>query len=315
VGQVETRAPLSDRDVAGVYDLVRTVEAATGQPPVDPHWLTEAVRGSEAAGPPGLEAPPAAIAAFAAWEPGGDGDTPAAYAHVSRGKQRWEVELVVHPERRDDLSGVATPVLAAVLDAVRARGGGQAYLWVSRPTEADDRMARAAGFEPDRDLWQMVRPLPVEDTWSLATRPFMAGKDEAGWVEVNNRAFDWHPEQGGWTVDDVLAREREPWFDPEGFLLHERDGRLAGFCWTKVHDSHEPPLGEIYVIAVDPDFTGLGLGRALTLAGLGHLADRGLTVGMLYVDAGNIPAVRLYESLGFTVDHVDRAYAADVPPA
>ena len=296
MSHVGPRTPQSEAEITAIEGLLDRADAARGEPALDRARFARLHRSGGTS--------------VAVWEPGGG--PPVAYAQAEHTERRWEVELVVDPARRGEAPEVGAPALPEVLGGVRAAGGGQAYLWVSRPTDADDRMAEAAGFEPDRDLWQMVRPLPTELPYRLETRPFVVGKDEGPWVEVNNRAFDWHPEQGGWTVADVLAREAEPWFDAEGFLLHERDGRLAGFCWTKVHDRHDPPQGEIYVIAVDPDFAGLGLGRALTLAGLDHLAQRGLTVGMLYVDAGNTPAVRLYERLGFTVDHIDRAYKTDV---
>ncbi len=242
-----------------------------------------------------------------------DIDHARARIRVAHGERRWNLQLTY--DRDADGRAAATAALAEAVERVREGGGGRAHLWISRPEEADDRMAAAAGLGHERDLWEVRRPLPVGEPWELETRPFVVGRDEAAWLEVNNRAFAWHAEQSGWTLDDVRGREDEPWFDPAGFLLHEVDGRLAGFCWTKVHADTDPPLGEIYVIAVDPAFHGRGLGRALVLAGLDHLAGRGLAVGMLYVDADNTPATRLYADLGFTLDHVDRAYAADVEPA
>jgi len=146
----------------------------------------------------------------------------------------------------------------------------------------------------------------------VTVRPFRVGEDEAAWVHVNNRAFAGHPEQGGWTVDMLRAREAEDWFDPEGLLLAFDAGGLAGSCWTKVHPPrlpHEPvALGEIYVIGADPDRHGTGLGRALTAGGLASLSDRGVTTGMLFVDAANDAAVGLYTRLGFTTHRVDRSY-------
>ena len=142
----------------------------------------------------------------------------------------------------------------------------------------------------------------------------MVGQDEDEWLAVNNRAFAGHPEQGGWTLDTLLQREQAEWFDPEGFLLAFDDDGLAGFCWTKVHPADPPKepvaLGEIYVIGADPGRQGIGLGRALTVGGLASLAERGITMGMLYVDGANDAAVGLYRSLGFVTHRVDRAYGS-----
>ena len=221
-------------------------------------------------------------------------------------------ELVVHPEHRR--GGLGRRIVEELLE----RTGGSLRVWAHGQHPGAVALAARLGFTAVRELWQMRRslldPLPEPELPpGVRLRAFVPGQDDEEFLRVNNAAFDWHPEQGGWDLETLRGRYEQPWFDPEGFLLHEREGKLAGFCWTKVHAAHEPPLGEIYVVAVDPGFKGLGLGRELVLAGLDHLAGRGLTVGMLYVDADNAGALRLYEDLGFECDHVDRAYVGDVP--
>jgi mycothiol synthase len=245
-----------------------------------------------------------------------DGD---AYAHLARHHEgEWSIELVARPGAAVDFDAL----LAESLRVIAEEGGGHVTYWV-HGAERDphaDRRATAAGFVAERDLLQMRVPLPLADParWPEGTRvrSFRVGEDEADWVAVNNRAFEGHPEQGAWTVEMLQAREQEDWFDPEGFVLaFDADG-LAGFCWTKIHPAQPPrephALGEIYVIGADPSRHGRGLGRALTTAGLESLARRGITVGMLYVDADNEAAVGLYRALGFITHRTDRAYGREV---
>jgi mycothiol synthase len=223
----------------------------------------------------------------------------------------YTVEVVADPD--SDQSAVADLLVEAAVSHVVRLGGGVLRMWSPRATPVDDARAEAHGLLLDRNLIQMRCPLPVPDAVrarspDIRTRPFRLGQDEAAWLATNNRAFGSHPEQGHWDKADLTARELEPWFDPDGLLLLEEDGRLAGSCWTKIHADANPPMGEIFVIGIDPDFRGRGWGRALTDAGLDWLAGKGVTVGMLYVDADNTAAVTLYRSMGFVEHHVDRAY-------
>jgi mycothiol synthase len=301
---VEVKRRMGEADIAEVSTLLAAAAAADGHRPLGEHKWLDLVHGGRTG-----------FAGFVA-RSRRDGRL-VGYAQLSRGHGTWGVEVVVAPDHRADVPPVGTDLLQAALAEVARQGGGHVHLWVPKPTPDSDAMAAAAGLVRGRDLLQLRRPLPVPGPPpTLAVRPFRPGtEDEEAWLAVNNRAFANHPEQGGWTLETLRDRERETWFDPAGFLVYEEGGRLVGSCWTKVHRDVDPPLGEIYVISVDPDFHGKGLGRSLVLAGLDHLARRGLTVGMLYVDADNRPALGLYEALGFEVDHVDRAYTGDVPAA
>ena len=290
---------MGESDVAEVSELVAAVAAADGHRPLGEHKWLDLVHGGRKG-----------FAGFVARD--SDRGRLVGYAQVSHGHHTWGIEVVVPPELRDPEHSVVSDLLSAALAEIGRQGGGHVHLWVPKPTPAWDTVAGGCGLARGRDLLQMRRPLPLaDDTPRVEVRPFVVGQDEAAWLEVNNRAFAGHPEQGNWDLDTLLEREAEPWFDPDGFFLHWRHDRLAASCWTKVH-AGPPAVGEIYVIGVDPDFQGLGLGRALVLSGLDHLADVGLDTAMLYVDGANETAVSLYRALGFDVDHVDRAYTGDV---
>lgn len=223
------------------------------------------------------------------------------------------VELFVVPDLRG--RGVGTELLGTAR-AIAPR----TFVWSHGDLPAAQRLAHRAGLVRVRDLWQMRRPLddlpevpPTPD--GVILRTFRPGQDEDAWLELNAAAFAHHPEQGSWTRHDLELREREPWFDPEGFFLAvregavregaEQDGRLVGFHWTKVHPEG---LGEVYVLGVAPDEAGRGLGSWLTAIGLRHLRDRGLPTVLLYVEATNGAAVAVYERAGFARHAVDVGY-------
>jgi mycothiol synthase len=284
-----TRTELTRAQVSEVLALVGAARLADGVAPLSEHGMLHLRYDSEED--------------FIATV---DGEI-AGYAYLDPPSAEGEVtgELVIHPDRRRHGLG-----RALISELAVAAGGHELRLWAHGDLPPAAALARTAGFERFRALWQMRRSLrePLDQPELPAgrtLRTFVPGQDEEEWLSLNGRAFAKHPEQGGWTRHDLELREREPWFDPAGFFIAEAGGQMAGFHWTKVHDSN---LGEVYVVGVDPAEQGSGLGRALTLAGLRHLRDLGVAQAMLYVDEDNVPAIRMYEALGFSRATVDAMY-------
>ncbi len=232
-----------------------------------------------------------------------------ALAQLSAANDGTLLEVVADP---DVAPAHRADVVETAIDTFARAGGGRLTWWLERPGEADLAVAHRSSLRPTRELHEMRCELPLTEHPSIDTRSFRPGLDDESWLAVNNRAFASHGEQGGWTLQTLHSRLAEPWFDADGFRLHERDGRLAGFCWTKIHADHDPALGEIYVIAVDPDFHGRGLGRELTLAGLDAITARGVGLANLYVDDDNVAARRLYERLGFSIHRTRVAFAGTI---
>lgn len=219
-----------------------------------------------------------------------------------------ELTLVVRPEARG--SGVGSTLLAEV---AQVTAGEELTAWSHGNHPAAAALAERFGFTADRDLWVMRRPvtdaepLPALEIPDAVTIRGFRDEDADELLRVNAVAFADHPEQGSLDADGLAVRRHEPWFDAAGLLVARDDDAMLGFHWTKVHppDGDAPGPGEVYVVGVAPEAQGRGMGRLLTLAGLHHLADRGVPEVILYVEADNAPAIAVYERLGFRHDAVD----------
>ncbi len=245
-----------------------------------------------------------------------DGELAGVAVIVRSAEEGAVLELVVGPDCRGEGAGTA------LIEAVLGEGIGDARAWSHGNHSAAADLAERFGFEPVRELWRMrLTRAAVEESVpalhlpsGVKLRSFVPGQDEDAWLAANAAAFADHPEQGATTLADLQARLDEDWFDADGFLLavSEEDGTLLGFHWTKIHagSGDRAALGEVYVVGVTPAAQGMGLGKALTIAGIEYLHGLGLQAIMLYVDADNTAAVALYRKLGFTRWDVDVMYAA-----
>lgn len=227
-------------------------------------------------------------------------------------------ELVIHPEFRGQ--GYGQSLLSEITRITSPR------LWSHGDLESAQKLALGNGFGKVRTVLQLRRsleqPLPKLSS-EIEIRTFLPSLDEQSWLALNNRSFLGHPEQSDWSPADLAHRMMEKWFDPSGFFLATKNQMLIAFCWTKIHGAHahshedeeshgHDPIGEIYAMGVDPTARGEGLGRALTIAGLGYLRAKGLRSAMLYVDEENISAISLYRSLGFVEWGRDVMYTKNV---
>ena len=260
--------------------------------------------------------------------PGDPDGRVAGYLNLASGRDDADAtaELVVHPEARR--LGLGAQLAQEAID----RSAGRVRFWAHSTLPSARAAARVLGLSAVRELLQMSRPLPsptesaseIVVPQGVQIRTYAGEADHAEVLRVNNAAFSWHPEQGGWTDGDLAARLSEPWFDPAGLFLavDEESGGLLGFHWTKVHEGRSggrvgevfgEVLGEVYVLAVDPAAQGRGLGRTMTMVGIDHLARRLADAEnpevMLYVESDNVAAANTYRRLGFTVAGVDTAYA------
>ena len=244
----------------------------------------------------------------------------AGYAQAADSDDGQVVEFVVDPDRRG--RGIATALVEWML-----RRHPRMKFWAHGDRPEAAAIAASHDMASVRELLVMTRTrdgapeLPAvserEDVEILDLTQAYArfGEDavDSAVLRVNNAAFSWHPEQGGWSLETLRERMGVDWFDPHGFFVAlepDEPMRLLGFHWTKNVPvaAGESPLGEVYVVGVDPSAQGRGLGQLLTAVGIAYLEGIGIDEVELYVEGDNTAALHAYEKLGFVTTKRDVMY-------
>jgi ribosomal protein S18 acetylase RimI-like enzyme len=158
-------------------------------------------------------------------------------------------------------------------------------------------------------MWPMIRPYEGRDIAAVvelslrAWAPVFASLEQVLGSAVFRRM---HPD---WREDQQRAVEEVCASTGTRVWVAEVSGETVGFVATRVFDP-ERSMGEITMLAVDPDHQERGIGTALTEVALEGLEDAGMRMAMVETggDPGHAPARRTYERSGFTLLPVARYF-------
>ena len=155
----------------------------------------------------------------------------------------------------------------------------------------------------------------------LTVREF-AGDDADAVVRLSLRA--WEPVHA--SIREAFGPELNDALNPDWRVSQERDvvdvcnspgtrvwvgvlaGAVVGFVAVRIHEDRR--IGEIDMLAVDPDAQDEGVGATLTEFAVHWIRDAGVPVAMVETgsDPGHAPARRTYEQAGFTLVPVARYF-------
>ena len=153
---------------------------------------------------------------------------------------------------------------------------------------------------------RLFEPRDAEAVVDLSLRawaPVFASLEQVLGSEIFRRLHpDWREDQRR-AVEDVLAAKKgRVW-------VAEVGASAVGFVAYEIHDP-ERRMGEISMLAVDPDYQGGGIGTALTGFALERLKDAGMRVAMVETggDPGHAAARRTYEKAGYVLLPIARYF-------
>jgi ribosomal protein S18 acetylase RimI-like enzyme len=158
-------------------------------------------------------------------------------------------------------------------------------------------------------VWPRIRPFEKRDAAAVvelslrAWEPVFVSLEQVLGPDVFGRLHpDWREDQRQAVEEVCSSQETRVW-------VADKNGEIVGFVATGVFD-RERRVGEISMLAVDPDHQAGGVGTALTEFALDSLRDAGMRIAMVETggDPGHAPARRTYERAGFTLLPIARYF-------
>jgi ribosomal protein S18 acetylase RimI-like enzyme len=216
------------------------------------------------------------------------------------------------PQRDPNLADIAVNTLRQVGQSLGQQGVELRFTIEQRSTRQDPlgrAVAAGAGFDVTTDLIQHrarldpeVQPPTLPDR--LTVRQIVDGDDRAPLERIHAAGLAGTFLRSTDTSEGTLARLAANHQSP--FAVHvvedpELPGQHVAMVATALFRSTpaSPSVGEISLLAVDPDFRKRGLGRLLVQHAEAALVAGGALTAMAYIEEGNEPATELFASRGF----------------
>jgi mycothiol synthase len=217
---------------------------------------------------------------------------------------------LIHPGFRR--LGIGSALFDAALLRARELKADIIHMDIRKPNKPARRFLSGRGFEAVRRYRELRLNLADFRESAKAFPPFpvrpMAAGEEHRLAKIQNLSFagSWgfHPN----TVEEIIYMINQCDCSHEDVLLAFDGNHPVGYCWTRVNreanSRRKTQTARIHMMGVDPAFRGGGLGKRILLAGLYKLKSEGIEIVELTADSANLPALRLYHSVGFTLHAV-----------
>jgi len=217
---------------------------------------------------------------------------------------RAVLSCLVHPEHRR--RGFAKRLFECALHRATELGVKIAHVNIPQDSATAKRLFSEMGFRFVRRFLELrldlseAHLLKAHQIASLLRH--MRHGEEDKLLQIQNRSFanTWGFSPN--TIEDIIYRISLPNCSSKDIILASADKPIA-YCWTKIDSGEDKAIGEgkgrIYMLGVDPDHRGKGVGKQVLLAGLSHFESKGVRIVELTVDSENKTACALYRSVGF----------------